>query len=85
MKLESVAKKGLKLVAGVYAALVIAEAGIESYYIARDKINSVQSYEILRYSLSYNKNIPDMTKTLFGGFIIAHAINLVSNFGETKL
>ena len=85
MKLEKIAKKSLKFVAGAYAMLVIAEAGLESYYIARDKINSTQSYEVVRSYFSYNKNIPDIVKTLFVGTIIAHTVNLVSDFGETKL
>ena len=83
-RLKGFGKTGLKIAAVSYAALVIAEAGLESYYIMRDKITSGQSYESLGYALSYNKNIPDITKTLFGGFILAHAINFISNFGEEE-
>ena len=86
MKLEKIAKKGLKWgtmsAVGIYSALMIAQAGAESYYISRDKINSGQSFEVLRYSLSYNKNIPDIAKTLFLGVAVAHTINLATNFGE---
>ena len=84
-KLKKFGKTSAKIAVGTYMIFVATTAGTESYYIVKDKINSSQSYTALRYSLSYNKNIPDITKTLFSGIILAHAINIVSNFGEEKL
>ncbi|MBI2043696.1 hypothetical protein HYT25_04885 [Candidatus Pacearchaeota archaeon] len=80
-KLKYSGKLGAKILVGAYAALVLAEAMVESYHILNDKITSSQSYVVLRYALSYNKNFPDPAKTLFPGFFIAHTINAASNFG----
>ena len=86
MKLEKIAKKRLKWtalgIAGIYTLLMTIEAGTESYYIIRDRINSAQSYEAVCEYLSYHKGFPDVMKTFFLGTAVAHAINFVSNFGE---